>query len=170
MKPREDRVAGEFNPAGRHNGRDRRGSGSPERRSPSHPLDSAWTQYLVQCRPPGSTPVSLRRIRRLIGDHCDHFDIVATILRNSVQPCPLVYEIAELHRWLMGKESWGPIIPPQATLMASITKRYRNRRSAQATATPRRLKLLTSQPNKPVAEVPANPAPTMSGAEMIRYP
>ena len=56
--------------------------------------------------------------------------------------------------------------------MASITKRYRNRRSAQATATgtPRRLKLLTSQPNKPVAEVPANPALTMSGAEMIRYP
>jgi hypothetical protein len=57
--------------------------------------------------------------------------------------------------------------------MASITKRYRNRRrSAQATATPipRRLKLLTSQPNKPVAEVPANPAPTMPGAEMIRYP
>ena len=64
-----------------------RGSGPPERRGAFHPIDSDRTRYLAQCRPPGSDPVSLRTIRRLVGEHCAHCELDAIILRN-ISGCP----------------------------------------------------------------------------------
>ncbi len=38
-----------------------RGSGPRERRGPFHPLDSPWTRYLAQCRPPkGISPIAAK--------------------------------------------------------------------------------------------------------------